>query len=200
MKLLALFAPLILVGVYAIIMNLVHLNSGMLNRTLKSLINFIGLIFFLITKLFYFFMFFYLVLFIRFLRRLLFLSAFVGFLHFSLFALDYYITKVEPYRCHIREVQLFTDKISKPLKIVHFSDIQSAGIGAYEALVFEKITLINPDLILFTGDFLQLGKDREFDKEWSKLLGLFKQLNPRFGIYAVFGDTELEYILRAKPN
>jgi predicted MPP superfamily phosphohydrolase len=202
MKLLALFAPLILVGVYAIIMNLVHLNSGMLEPNFEIINQFYRFNFFLLPSCFIFLCLFYLVLFFRSFKkaRTLFLSAFCGFVAFSLLALDYYITEVEPYRCHIREVQLFTDKISKPLKIVHFSDIQSAGVGEYEALVFEKITSINPDLILYTGDFLQLGKDREFNKEWSKLLVLFKQLNPRFGIYAVFGDTELELYSRSKAE
>lgn len=202
MKLLAFFAPLILVGVCAIIINLVHFNSGMLKPDFEIIGQFYRFNFFLIPVSFIFLCIFYLVLFIRSFKKALTLplSVSCGFVAVTLFILDYYITKVEPYRCHIREVQMFTDKISKPLKIVHFSDIQSAGIGAYEELVFERIALINPDLILFTGDFLQLGKDREFDKEWRKLLGLFKQLNPRFGIYAVFGDTELELYSKSKAE
>ena len=110
----------------------------------------------------------------------------------SLLALRFYITIIEPQKLILKEEVLYTNKLKNELKIIHFSDIQSAEIGDYEKKIFNQIRQINADLVLYTGDFLQLKKGKNFDQEWKKLLDLFNKLNPRLGIYAVYGDTELE--------
>ena len=114
------------------------------------------------------------------------------FLSASLLYLKYYITKIEPEKLVIREEILYTEKIKNELNILHLTDIQSASIGDYERFIFDKINLLNPDIILYTGDFLQLNNSSDFDVEWLKLLDLFKSVNPRYGTFFVYGDTELE--------
>ena len=118
----------------------------------------------------------------------------------SLMLLNFYITEIEPKRLKLRTVQLHSHKLQKPLRVIHFSDIQSAEISRYERDVFDEIAKLNADLILFTGDFLQLQKNKDFDQEWTKLKSLFNQLKPRLGIYAVYGDTELELYSKRKPE
>ncbi len=125
-------------------------------------------------------------------KKLFFLFLIHIFLGASLFSLRYYITIIEPQKLVLKKEILYADKLNKSLKIIHFSDIQSAGIGDYEGKIFKKIRDLNPDLVLYTGDFLQLQKGKDFEEEWRKLHDLFKTLTPRLGIYAVYGDTELE--------
>lgn len=129
---------------------------------------------------------------------LVFLS--LGLIGLTLFLIGFriYITEVEPKKLLVQRVTQYSKKLTQPLRIVHFSDIQSAGIGSYEARIFKTIQSLQPDLVLYTGDFLQLPKSVDFNREWDKLLTHFKALKPRFGIYAVYGDTELE--LYSKPR
>ena len=117
-----------------------------------------------------------------------------------LIGLRTYITEIEPYKLRVQRVTQHSSKLSQPLRIVHFSDIQSAGIGTYEARIFKTIRSIEPDLVLYTGDFLQLPRSLDFNSEWGKLLNLFKGLKPRFGIFAVYGDTELELYSKSRSE
>lgn len=124
----------------------------------------------------------------------------IGLVSFTLIlmGLRVYITEIEPNKLLVQRVIQYSKKLSQPLRIVHFSDIQSAGISSYEAKIFKTIQKLEPDLVLYTGDFLQLPKSVDFNREWNKLLNLFKSLNPRFGVLAVYGDTERE--LYSKPR
>tara|TARA_B100001778_G_scaffold307422_1_gene287456 strand:+ start:506 stop:1591 length:1086 start_codon:yes stop_codon:yes gene_type:complete len=187
-------SPLIILGVLSLTKNLLFINAGMMepdftvifkcytyNFTIQPLILFcLGVLYVL------------LFLFAKKVKLFLSLALFSLLSAFALWSLKYYVTAVEPKKCLIKYEIITTNKITKPIKIIHFSDIQSASIGDYEAYVFEKIADLSPDLILYTGDFLQLDASLDFDDQWNKLQFLFKGLKPRLGIYAVFGDTEFE--------
>lgn len=188
------FFPLILVLIYCIIQNLLFINSGLLHpnfdvifKCYKFNLHLLPL-FFLILAVIYSALSFFLKHFRIF---AVFLAFSCSLISFGLKALDYYITKVEPEKLLIQNVTLTSNKLTEPITIVHFSDVQSAKIGDYENRIFKTIQKIEPDLILYTGDFLQLPKQLKFKEEWRKLHSLFNSLNPRFGIYAVYGDTEL---------
>lgn len=188
------FIPLLGVFIYWIVQNLHFINSGLLHPNFdvifecyKFNLNYLPILF-LILALVYFILKFCLN---DFRKYGLLLAIFCAFSSAGLFALNFYITKVEPEKLIIRNVELTSNKISEPITIVHFSDIQSAKIGNYEKRIFKTIQQIDADLILYTGDFLQLPKQLKFNEEWKRLHSLFNSLNPRFGIYAVYGDTEL---------
>ena len=189
-----LFTPFWVTILYWIIRNIVFINSGLLHpnfdvifecykfnlKFLPTLLLILGVIYSFIS------------LYLKNFRRAgLPLALFCSLTSLSLFALNFYITEVEPKKLLIRNVEIESNKVTKAITIVHFSDVQSAKIGAYEKRIFKTIQKIGADLILYTGDFLQLPKELEFEDEWSELHDLFKSLNPRFGIYAVYGDTEL---------
>ena len=125
-------------------------------------------------------------------KSLLFIAALFAFFAVDLFALRYYVTFLEPQALVIHPVRLETSKLKKTVRILHISDIQSGKITDYERRLFQKIKEIQPDLILNTGDFLQVVPPATFDSEFPKLLELIKTVNPPFGTYAVFGDTEHE--------
>lgn len=125
-------------------------------------------------------------------RSLIWLGVFYAFLAGDLVALRYYVTFVEPERLVIRRVELETPKLGAPVRILHIADIQAGSVGDYQAAIFEAIEALQPDLIINTGDFLQVVPPATFENEWRKLHGLIKRVNPPLGTYGAFGDTERE--------
>jgi predicted MPP superfamily phosphohydrolase len=125
-------------------------------------------------------------------KGLLWCAFLYAFIAVDLFALRYYVTSVEPQHLVVHQIRLETPKLTKPIRLLHISDIQSGGITDYEVKVFEQIKSLKPDLILNTGDFLQVVPPATFASEFPKLMMLIKDVNPRLGTYAVYGDTERE--------
>ncbi|NBB80374.1 MAG: hypothetical protein GVY36_13190 [Verrucomicrobia bacterium] len=125
-------------------------------------------------------------------KSLLWLGVVYAFLAVDLWALRYYVTYVEPERLVIRQVRLETPKLGAPLRILHVADIQAGSVGAYEESIFEAIEQLEPDLIINTGDFLQVVPPATFESEWPKLHALIARVNPPLGTYGAFGDTERE--------
>jgi len=101
-----------------------------------------------------------------------------------------YATFIEPNNIRVEEIEILSEKVSGKVKILHISDIQSTSVGRYEQKVFRLIQRLNPDIILFTGDLVQIYHDHQKrERELQKLAALFRQLNPKYGIYHVVGDT-----------
>lgn len=118
-----------------------------------------------------------------------FLYAFIGA---DIFALRYYVTYLEPEHLVVKHVRIETPKLTKPIRLLHITDIQAGAVGDYQREVFQQIQALKPDIILNTGDFLQVVPPATFKEEWGKLFELIQSVNPRYGTYAVFGDTERE--------
>ncbi len=125
-------------------------------------------------------------------RALIWVAGIYAFLGVDLFVLRYYVTYVEPERLVVRQVRLETPKLEESVRILHIADIQAGAIEAYQEAIFDRIETLQPDLIINTGDFLQVVPPATFDGEWAKLHALIARVNPRFGTFAVFGDTERE--------
>ena len=123
-------------------------------------------------------------------RELIWLAGLFVFLAVDLFALRYWVTYVEPNRHEVRYVRIATPKLSKPVRLLHISDIQSGGIGQKEEALFERIAELEPDIILNTGDFVQAVPPRTTDSELPKLIDLVDRVNPRYGTFGVYGDTD----------
>jgi predicted MPP superfamily phosphohydrolase len=127
------------------------------------------------------------------------MAGLYAFLGLDLFALRYYVTYVEPERLVVRHVRLETPKLDEPVRILHIADIQAGSVGPYQAAIFDRIESLEPDLIMNTGDFLQVVPPATFETEWPKLHALIERVNPRLGTFGVFGDTERE-LYRFRPE
>jgi predicted MPP superfamily phosphohydrolase len=101
-----------------------------------------------------------------------------------------YATFIEPHRIQVEEIPIVSAKVSEEVKILHISDIQSTGVGAYERNVFQLIQQIKPDLILHAGDFTQVRDPLKRDQTIWELAMLLGPLKPKYGIYFVLGDTD----------
>jgi uncharacterized protein len=107
----------------------------------------------------------------------------------GLLAIFGYATLFEPYQLQVETVEIVSPKVSREVRILHLSDIQTIGVGRYEQHVFRQIRDLNPDLILHTGDLVQLQYRQKREQALRALATLFSQLHPRYGIYHVLGDT-----------
>ncbi len=132
-------------------------------------------------------------------RRAVLFAALHLFLSFDLLALRYYVTRVEPEALEVRRIELQTPKVSAPLRLLHVSDIQSGSIGAYERKIFARIRELEPDLVINSGDYLQVVPPATFDEEFEELRALMQTLRPRYGQVGVFGDTDYQ-LYGLKPD
>ena len=125
-------------------------------------------------------------------RACLLAGGLLVFIGADLGLLRYYISHVEPERLVVRHVRIVTPKISERVRILHIADIQAGRVGRYQEATFAKVAAIDPDLIINTGDFLQVIPPATFFSEWPKLHRLIASTAPRYGTYGVYGDTEKE--------
>ncbi len=115
------------------------------------------------------------------------------FIALGIFVLGHYMTTVEPHRMEIREVEMRSSNVSRPLTILHLSDLQSGGVGPYEERVFETIRRIQPDLVIHSGDWLQPIPPKTFSSEFPKLRQLLRRVEAPLGFFGVYGDTDGEW-------
>jgi len=77
------------------------------------------------------------------------------------------------------------------LKIVHFSDIHyNRGISKNKITdIVSEINLINPDIVVFTGDLVD--KEIELsDDDYDYLTSQFSEINAKYGKYMVLGNHD----------
>ena len=80
------------------------------------------------------------------------------------------------------------------IKIVHFSDLhynRAINITKVEKIV-DEINLINPDIVVFTGDLI----DRDVtlsEKDLNKLTNILLKIKAKYGKYAVMGNHDIDY-------
>ena len=87
----------------------------------------------------------------------------------------------------VREVNIVSDKISKPLRIVYLSDIHIHRVIADNKVkaIVQKTNALNPDVVLLGGDIID--DDTQIS---AKTLALLKDLKAPSGIYFVTGNHE----------
>lgn len=77
------------------------------------------------------------------------------------------------------------------LKIVHFSDLHYNRAITLSKIndVVKEINLINPDIVVMTGDLID--KDVELtNKDFTNLTNLLRRINAKYGKYAIMGNHD----------
>jgi predicted MPP superfamily phosphohydrolase len=102
-----------------------------------------------------------------------------------------------PYDLQVRRHAVDLTKGRAPagvLRLVHLSDLQTFAIRPYERRVFAKVAELNPDLLLFTGDYVQSRYRPTRTRASADLRALLAELRlqPRYGIFALQGDVDAE--------
>jgi predicted MPP superfamily phosphohydrolase len=104
---------------------------------------------------------------------------------------------VEAYHRCPRALEVRTHRVGgtgdgRTLRILHLSDIQTPRIGEYERQVIRQATALRPDLVIFTGDYIQERYASTYEAGAAALNRLLRDEGPRapLGFYALQGDVE----------
>lgn len=125
-------------------------------------------------------------------RRLIWLG---GGLAFVLLGGGTYAYHIEPYRLEVTEFAVTSPRLAgleRPVRILQVADFQAEAIGSYEQAVVAEMKRLEPDLILYLGDYIQIfdpERRAETAAKFNRLL-VRSGLNPPLGSYALQGDCE----------
>lgn len=121
----------------------------------------------------------------------LFVVAMLAVLTFSaLKFLKFYISSYEHGQLNVHTVIIESDKIHSPLTILHITDLEAAAIGPHERSALQKVADQNADLILFTGDLIELQSGDNASDMWAGIRPLLNEIRPPLGFYGVYGDGD----------
>lgn len=109
-------------------------------------------------------------------------------------ALLYRAALVEPRRLGLSRLTIRNDRLppgAPPIRILHIGDIHLERLSIREARLLELADEAKPDLILMTGDYVNLSYnlDPETHAQVRRLLG---QLHARYGVFAVLGTPPVD--------
>lgn len=110
---------------------------------------------------------------------------FIGLIFLALFVfLFIYTTKIEPNAIRVTKLKLNTNKPSSPVRMVHFTDSHFIRMTKRDLNAIKIINGLEPDIICFTGDFVEKEKGIEDAGRF------FGQLKSRHGTFAVLGNND----------
>lgn len=100
---------------------------------------------------------------------------------------------IEPHRLTVTYQTLKSPKLKSgaPLRILHLGDIHVERITNRERQLIELTKSLKPDLILFSGDFLNLSYLRD-PKAQEACRWLLRQITAPLGVYAVSGSPAVD--------
>ena len=112
-------------------------------------------------------------------------------------AVSIYGVAVEPFRLTVTKMTLSSPKLAKldehvpPVRILQMGDLHIERLTRREHNLLARITSLAPDVILLTGDYLNLSYvyDQTALKETREFLS---QLDAPFGVYAVSGSLPVD--------
>ena len=96
---------------------------------------------------------------------------------------------IEPFRLDVHHETFISNKLShgKGVRVLHFGDLHMERTTSREVAVLKKIRELEPDLILFSGDVLNLSYLMDGQAQ-SDAIDFFSQLSAPLGVYGVTGS------------
>ncbi|MBN2002881.1 MAG: metallophosphoesterase [Anaerolineae bacterium] len=107
-------------------------------------------------------------------------------------AMAFYATWIEPFWVKVTPMRhTWPQWNSPPLRILHLSDIHFERYSPREQAVLEHMRRLQPDLILVTGDYLNLSSvhDPQAHEDVRRFL---EQLQAPLGVYAITGSPVVD--------
>ncbi|NLE37228.1 MAG: hypothetical protein GX621_04305 [Pirellulaceae bacterium] len=99
---------------------------------------------------------------------------------------------IEPTWLEVTHIEIASDKIDRPFRVVVVADLQTDRAGRYERRVFETLRDQEADLILFAGDYIQTSCERALPTARA-MNQLMKQVGVQApeGVFAIQGNVDL---------
>jgi len=100
---------------------------------------------------------------------------------------------IEPFRIDIHHEALHTGKLSirGSFKVLHLGDLHIERTTKRELMAIQKIEQLKPDLILFSGDVLNLSYLSD-PLAQADAIAFFKRLSAPYGVYGVTGSPAVD--------
>lgn len=101
---------------------------------------------------------------------------------------------IEPGRLAMTALAVSTDRLpanSPPLRLLHLSDLHIERLGCREAQLLALIHQADPDIILITGDYVNLSNNTDPETH-AQVRQLLSQLSARGGVFAVLGSPAVD--------
>ena len=99
----------------------------------------------------------------------------------------------EPFRLDVTRIEIQSPRLAghPPIRVLHLSDLHVERITARERRLLELVEELRPDLIVFTGDFLNLSflDDARAQSDCRELLS---RLRAPLGVYAINGSPSVD--------
>lgn len=103
-------------------------------------------------------------------------------------------TEIEPFHLRLTEFIMFSDRMkpgSPPLRLLHITDLHIERLTAREEQVVELAQKAKPDLIVITGDFVNLSYNRDPETH-QQVRQLLRRLKAPYGVYATLGSPTVD--------
>ena len=100
---------------------------------------------------------------------------------------------IEPQRLTVthEKLNISTWREDQKVRLVHFGDLHLERWGSMEERLLKQIHSLNPDLILFSGDFLSFS--HVFDRAaWQQIRRFFSRLSAPLGVFVVSGSPPVD--------
>jgi predicted MPP superfamily phosphohydrolase len=101
---------------------------------------------------------------------------------------------IEPHRLRLTHQRLISPKLrpSPPLRVLHLGDLHAEiGVTQRERELMALVRETKPDLILFSGDFLNLSYLRD-QRAWEAARTVLRELEAPLGVFAVSGSPAVD--------
>lgn len=100
---------------------------------------------------------------------------------------------IEPHQIRLTRQTLESHKLKDgpPLRLLHLGDLHVERITARELQLVAMVESIAPDLILFSGDFLNLSNIDD-PVAWEHCRSILSQLSAPLGVFAVTGSPPVD--------
>lgn len=115
-------------------------------------------------------------------------------------ALVFYSTWIEPQRIGVTRQTLTTAQWKSgaaPLRLLHIGDIHVEYLGRREQQLNRLVQELQPDLILFSGDFVNLSNTHDPQSE-ADIRAIISQWQAPLGVYCVSGTPLVEPLYRVQ--
>jgi predicted MPP superfamily phosphohydrolase len=114
--------------------------------------------------------------------------------------LVYYSTWIEPFQLGVTHQTYITDKLrpdGPPIRLLQIGDMHIERITPRERDLNRRIAELQPDIIIYTGDFVNLSNtdDPESEKHIREIIGEWRA---PLGVYVVSGTPLVEPIARVE--
>jgi predicted MPP superfamily phosphohydrolase len=100
----------------------------------------------------------------------------------------------EPSRLQTRELEIRTDRLNygtRPIRLLHISDLHIERLSRREDDILRSIEIEQPDLIVITGDYVNLSYNHD-PQTYRQTHSFLAQLSAPFGVYATLGTPTVD--------